>query len=324
MSLSLYDLNNNKAGKSLATTTADGLMSKEDKTKLNGIADNANNYTHPVSHPVSMITGLASVSITGNYNDLINKPIIPTSLPAAGGNADTVDGKHADEFAMKIHGHNLADESIAGFMSTSDKIKLNNIAIGATKVENSVTNGNIKINGVENNVYTHPENHSVDMITGFANVATSGDYNDLVNLPESLPANGGNADTIGGKSPSDFAPSNFGLGTEAFDVSGQNTNNIFYKGLNLNNSCQTGPSRSMYLMVIRHSDTYIVQIGYDYDGNGSYIRFNVNGTWTSWNRQTYGLASVVEDGLMSAADKTKLEQLVIKVAELEAQLNTTN
>ncbi|WFR56378.1 hypothetical protein QA584_22610 [Anaerocolumna sp. AGMB13025] len=38
--------------------------------KLNGIEDNANKYTHPTSHPASMITGL------------------PTSLPANGGSAD--------------------------------------------------------------------------------------------------------------------------------------------------------------------------------------------------------------------------------------------
>lgn len=43
------------------------------------------------------ISGLATVAKTGNYNDLSNRPTIPTipsSLPANGGNADTVDGKH--------------------------------------------------------------------------------------------------------------------------------------------------------------------------------------------------------------------------------------
>lgn len=39
-----------------ATTSAAGLMSKEDKVKLDGIASGANNYTHPSSHPASMIT----------------------------------------------------------------------------------------------------------------------------------------------------------------------------------------------------------------------------------------------------------------------------
>lgn len=52
-------------------------------------------YTHPDSHPASMITGLSKVATSGSYNDLSNKPTIPTipsSLPANGGNADTVGG----------------------------------------------------------------------------------------------------------------------------------------------------------------------------------------------------------------------------------------
>lgn len=40
----------------VATTSVDGLMSSVDKTKLNGIATGANNYTHPSSHPASIIT----------------------------------------------------------------------------------------------------------------------------------------------------------------------------------------------------------------------------------------------------------------------------
>ena len=35
-------------------------------------------YTHPASHPASMITGLHTVATSGDYNDLNNKPSIPT------------------------------------------------------------------------------------------------------------------------------------------------------------------------------------------------------------------------------------------------------
>ena len=59
-----------------ATTSANGFLSSQDKAKLDTVARNANAYTHPSTHPASMITGL------------------PTSLPANGGNADTVDGYH--------------------------------------------------------------------------------------------------------------------------------------------------------------------------------------------------------------------------------------
>ena len=34
-------------------------------------------YTHPDTHPASMITGLATVATSGSYNDLTNKPTIP-------------------------------------------------------------------------------------------------------------------------------------------------------------------------------------------------------------------------------------------------------
>lgn len=47
---------NNKAEKTAATASADGLMSAADKTKLNGIAAGANNYVHPANHPATMIT----------------------------------------------------------------------------------------------------------------------------------------------------------------------------------------------------------------------------------------------------------------------------
>ena len=47
---------NNKAPSDLATTEIDGLMSKEDKLKLNTVETNANNYIHPQNHPATMIT----------------------------------------------------------------------------------------------------------------------------------------------------------------------------------------------------------------------------------------------------------------------------
>ena len=47
---------NAKASTAAATTSAAGLMSAADKTKLDGIAQNANNYTHPSTHPATMIT----------------------------------------------------------------------------------------------------------------------------------------------------------------------------------------------------------------------------------------------------------------------------
>ena len=43
-----------------ATISVDGLMAKEDKTKLDGIAEGANKYTHPASHSATIITQSAT------------------------------------------------------------------------------------------------------------------------------------------------------------------------------------------------------------------------------------------------------------------------
>ena len=62
----------------------------------------------PVTHGH---TEYAGTNHTHSYNDLSDKPTIPTvptSLPANGGNADTVDGKHATDFAPTSHAHELS------------------------------------------------------------------------------------------------------------------------------------------------------------------------------------------------------------------------
>ena len=70
----------NKADKTVATTSADGLMSASDKGKLDAF----------------------EITTTGGKlhdKDIATTDLIPTSLPANGGNADTVDGLHANEIA---------------------------------------------------------------------------------------------------------------------------------------------------------------------------------------------------------------------------------
>lgn len=117
-------------------------------------------YTHPSTHPASMITGLAKVATSGSYADLSNKPTIPTSLPANGGNSTTANGIMPDwtgslgyndtnwicawqsdgkkikamnksVFAASNHTHNYAASSSAGGAATSAN-KLNTNAGSST------------------------------------------------------------------------------------------------------------------------------------------------------------------------------------------------
>ena len=66
------------------------------------LADLTADSTHRTVTDAEKTAWNAKSNFSGNYNDLTNKPTIPTippSLPADGGNADTVDGKHASDFA---------------------------------------------------------------------------------------------------------------------------------------------------------------------------------------------------------------------------------
>lgn len=57
---------------------------------------------------------LKPVATSGSYNDLEDKP---TSLPANGGNADTVDNKHASDFATASHTHSDYLQKSGGTMT---------------------------------------------------------------------------------------------------------------------------------------------------------------------------------------------------------------
>lgn len=83
---------------------------------------------------------------------------------------------HADtELAKKVDKEDgkslIADTEITRLAGMSD---------GANKVEASETNGNIKIDGVETVVYTHPEKHAIDDVTGLQDALdgkqAAGDY----------------------------------------------------------------------------------------------------------------------------------------------------
>jgi hypothetical protein len=56
---------------------------------------------------------------------------------------------------------NPATATADGLMTSTQFTKLEGIQAGATKVEDSATNGNVKINGVESTVYTHPTGKKV-------------------------------------------------------------------------------------------------------------------------------------------------------------------
>lgn len=84
---------NGKASTAAATASAAGLMSGADKSKLDGVAVGANNYTHPASHPPSIITQDASNRFVtdvekASWNNKQNKITISQADPSGGVDGD--------------------------------------------------------------------------------------------------------------------------------------------------------------------------------------------------------------------------------------------
>lgn len=148
---------NSALGNKVDKVTGKGLSTNDyttdEKTKLAGIAAGANKYTHPTSHPASMITGLADVATTGSYNDLSNKPT--TMTPTAHTHAQSDVTGLATALSGKAdtgHTHGAASTTANGFMSKEDKTKLNGIATGANKTTVDTALSASSTNPVQNKV----------------------------------------------------------------------------------------------------------------------------------------------------------------------------
>lgn len=68
--------------------------------------------------------------------------------------------------------YDLASGSANGLMSSTHYTKLEGISEGATKVENSTVNGNVKIDGSETPVYAHPNSAAGALGAGLYKITT--------------------------------------------------------------------------------------------------------------------------------------------------------
>ena len=103
-----------------ATTSADGLMSSEDKTKLDGIASGANKYTHPSY--TNRTSGLYKITVDATGHVSAATAVTKSDITALGIPGQDTNTTYAN-----------ATTSTDGLMSAEDKVKLNGIAAGANK-----------------------------------------------------------------------------------------------------------------------------------------------------------------------------------------------
>ena len=102
----------------VATQSTNGLMSAADKTKLDGIAENANNYTHP-GYTVQA-SGLYKVTVDGTGHVSAATAATKSDITALGiPESDTT--------------YSAATTSAEGLMSAADKTKLDGVTAGANK-----------------------------------------------------------------------------------------------------------------------------------------------------------------------------------------------
>ena len=187
-----------------ATTSADGLMSKEDKTKLNGITDSADAVG--ISQELSSGTKIATITINGVDTDLYCETntdtvyVHPTYTARTGkpdsnktpGFGDTVT---VSQITSDSTGHvtavndktikipdTEASTSAHGLMSSADKIKLDGIANEANKtiIDNSLSDSstnpvqnkviNTALNGKANSSHTHSYSQIDRTDTGSTNI----------------------------------------------------------------------------------------------------------------------------------------------------------
>ena len=103
---------------SAATTSAEGLMSAADKTKLDGVTAGANKYTHP--RYTARASGLYKVTVDSTGHVSAATAVAKSDITALGiPESDTT--------------YSAATTSAEGLMSAADKTKLDGVTAGANK-----------------------------------------------------------------------------------------------------------------------------------------------------------------------------------------------
>lgn len=238
----------------------------------------------------STITGkpsFATVATSGSYNDLNNKPTIPTKLPTpnaltfTGATTGTWNGSAAK--TVNIPTYSNASTSSAGLMSASDKSKLNGIAGGAEVNQNAFSN----------------------VVVGSTTIAAD-------SKTDTLTLTAGSNITLTPNATNDSITISASGSSYSLPLASNNTRG----GIKLSSDTRGGTPNGITTTSGR---TYAVQV----NSNEQAV---VNVPWTDTNT-TYNEATTSTSGLMSSSDKTKLNNLssnMIKSRNSYVQCSTSN
>lgn len=248
------------SGKNLSTndyTTAD-------KNKLAGIEASANKYTHPNTHPASMITGL------------------PTKLPANGGNADTVNNKTVQtnvpanaKFTDTVYTHPTTPGNKHIPSGGVDGQALVNNGSGTAKWANLTIGDIYDLNENLTNLIAQTQMLKSDKLSTSHNTSNTA-HSDIRGQIENLDANKMSEDThlvtSANGSPMPITDLN-GLSDTAdigFYIYSSTATSIPYAG-------------AQGVLIHMGRDSRPSQIATSYANNSLYIRSKNGSNWSSWN-----------------------------------------
>lgn len=136
-------------------------------------------YTHPATHPASMITGLAAVATSGSYADLSDKPTIPT-VPT-----------DVSAFVNDA-GYLTKHQSLAAYVKSSELKAVaksgdyndltNKPTIPAAVIVDDMLDAN-STNAIQNKVVYNLGYKFFSKLNALADVARTGSYSDLTGTP---------------------------------------------------------------------------------------------------------------------------------------------
>lgn len=338
---------------SAATTSAAGLMSAADKTKLEGIATGANKYTHPSYTAKS--SGLYKVTVDSSGHVSAATAVTKADITALGIPGTDTNTTYESKAAAsggtavslvttgeKYTWNNKAEASlvnniVGGTVTVGDANKLGGKAASAYQTKEAILDTTAQtIEGAINEL----NQVAADIIDG-TQVVGKADYADGAAYADEA-ASAENAAKLGGKAASEYALKSEALkiGTTSTTAAAGNHTHLASLAADTGTSAitlahggkyklTTGGSSVIFTMPADNNTTYstatsstagLVKIGYTASGKNYPVALNdsgqmyVNVPWTDTNT-TYLAASSSAPGLMSASDYSKLANMGYATAD---------
>lgn len=286
---------------SVATQTSSGLISGEDKTKLDGIATGANNYVHPSSHSISEVSGLQTA-----LDNKVDDTQVLTNVPANALFTDTV-YVHPSNHAPSIITQDSSNRFVTDAQITSWTEKQSSLGFTPENVANKGQASGYAGLGTDGKVplaqlptipegHTHTNKSILDKIT--VGTETSYDLDSFVT--ESQLVNLGAGDML----KSTYDTTNNGIVDNSEKVNGLTVQTAVPTNAVFTDTVYTHPSYTAYADGLYKITTNA--LGH-VSSTTAVSKSDITTLGIPAQDTTYSAATTTVPGLMSATDKTKID-----------------